>query len=99
MSGQRTIRLDTAKSSSADALTDELEDARSVLFGDEHGTRGNQFPTVGNDPVEVVLGEEHDREVTLQVRLLVRRERNLVSTDCVEYLWADSECRVSDPAE
>ena len=91
--------LDTSAFVSANALVHEGEDVPSVLFGDEDGTRGNESSSIGEDSVEAVLCEQHDREIPLQEGLLVGSERDLASADCAHDLRADSECGVGEPAE
>lgn len=90
---------DSGESGSADALVDQLENARGAGLGDEGKARGYELSSVGKDSVEVVLREQNDREVALQVLVLVDREGNLTGSDCVEDLRARAKCAVGDPTD
>ena len=67
---------------SADALVGQtrVREPRSCLVMNT-GPVEISFPRSGRTPYEPVLSQQHDREITLQIGLLIDGERDLAGAD------------------
>ena len=76
----------------AAAFARQLEHLLGVLGGDETGTGIDRQTAADGVEVVVVQHEEHDREVPLEVLLLVDGELHVAVDDRLDHVGAEVEC-------